>query len=147
MSPTSWHKIFFSNYFSGGSGDGFEADYYIDDITVSDTDPDQGSYSVGGSVSGLTGTVILALGGSHSENHWIYSNGAYSFSQAFTAGDTYAVTVYTQPEGQTCTVANGSGTISSSNVTNVTYLLHQRVFINTVHLKNRHFKRKTEVML
>ena len=35
------------------------------------------------------------------------------------AGGSYAVTVMTQPSGQTCTVANGSGT-ANANVTNVT---------------------------
>jgi len=34
-------------------------------------------------------------------------------------GAAYAVTVGTQPSGQTCSVANGSGTVSGANVTNV----------------------------
>jgi uncharacterized repeat protein (TIGR03803 family) len=35
------------------------------------------------------------------------------------AGATYAVTVKTQPTGETCTVSNGSGTIATASVTNI----------------------------
>ena len=34
-------------------------------------------------------------------------------------GTAYGVTVKTNPSGQTCTVSNGSGTVSGANVTNV----------------------------
>jgi hypothetical protein len=34
-------------------------------------------------------------------------------------GATYFVTVYSQPSGQTCTVSNGTGTVSGANVTTV----------------------------
>ena len=36
------------------------------------------------------------------------------------SGDAYAVTVVTAPTGETCAVSNGSGTVGSANVTNVT---------------------------
>ena len=35
------------------------------------------------------------------------------------SGSAYSVTVKTNPAGQTCSVANGSGTVGSSGVTNV----------------------------
>ncbi len=50
----------------------------------------------------------------------VSANGPFAFATALTTGSTYAVTVLTQPSGQTCTVSNGSGTIGTANVTTVT---------------------------
>jgi len=77
-----------------------------------------GFSTVGGTVSGLTGTgpVLQNNGG---DNLAISANGPFTFSiplqQQHAA---YSVTVLTQPSGQSCTVANGTGT-ASANVTNV----------------------------
>jgi subtilisin family serine protease len=77
------------------------------------------TYTVGGTVGGLTGTGLkLKLNGGSDLS--ISANGAFTFPGGLTTGTAYAVTVGTQPSGQTCTVANGSGTIGSANVTNVT---------------------------
>ena len=75
------------------------------------------SYTVGGAVSGLTGSVTLRNNGG--DNLVRTTNGIFTFATALTTGSAYAVTVFSQPTGQTCTVANGSGTIASANVTNV----------------------------
>ncbi len=79
--------------------------------------PQATSYTLGGTVSGLTtgGTVALTDGRSIS----VTANGTYTFSSALPSGGSYNVTVGTQPTGQTCSVANAAGTIGSSNVTNV----------------------------
>lgn len=76
------------------------------------------TYTVGGTISGLSGTVVLRNNGGNDLSNT--TNGAYSFSTAIATGVAYAVTVLTQPSGQTCTVSNGSGTISAANITNVT---------------------------
>ena len=77
------------------------------------------TYTVGGTVSGLTGTGLkLKLNGANDLP--ISADGAFTFATGLTSGTAYAVTVGTQPSGQTCTVANGSGTIGAANVTNVT---------------------------
>ena len=47
------------------------------------------------------------------------ANGSFTFGTQLAGGAAYAVTVQTNPSGQTCTVASGSGTIASANVTNV----------------------------
>ncbi|HEX4648714.1 MAG TPA: choice-of-anchor tandem repeat GloVer-containing protein, partial [Steroidobacteraceae bacterium] len=48
------------------------------------------------------------------------SSGATSFTfPALASGTSYRVTIQTQPSGLNCSVANGTGTISSSNVANV----------------------------
>ena len=76
-----------------------------------------GTYTVGGTVSGLNGTVVLQNNGG--DDLTITQNGALTFATALANSSAYNVTVMTQPSVQTCTVANGSGTISGANVTNV----------------------------
>ena len=49
----------------------------------------------------------------------VAADGAFTFPTGLANGASYAVTVGTQPTGQTCSVASGSGTISGANVTNV----------------------------
>ena len=74
-------------------------------------------YTIGGTVSGLSGSVVLQNNGT--DNETVSSDGAFTFSTAIAESSPYAVTVLTQPTGQTCTVTNGSGTVGSANVTNV----------------------------
>jgi uncharacterized repeat protein (TIGR02543 family) len=79
------------------------------------------AFAVGGAVSGLAGSgLVLSLnGGAQTRN--ITANGIYVFSVALPIGDAYAVAVQTQPSDppQMCVVANGSGTIASSSITDV----------------------------
>ena len=76
------------------------------------------TYTVGGNVSGLTGSgLALSLNGT--ENLPLVSDGVFTFSTALNDGASYAVTIASQPTGQSCSVANGSGTIAGANVTNV----------------------------
>ena len=77
------------------------------------------TYNITATVSGLhaTGLVLLNNGSSSIP----VSNGATSVGIATGVADgtAYAVTVQTQPTGQTCSVANGSGMVGSANVTNI----------------------------
>ena len=75
------------------------------------------TYSVGGTVSGLSGTVVLQDNGG--DNLSVGTSGAFTFATALATGSAYNVTVKTNPAGQTCSVANGSGTVGSANITNV----------------------------
>ncbi len=76
------------------------------------------AYTIGGTLSGLTtGTLVLSDNGSF-DTLSLTANGAFTFTKTITAGSTYAVTIKTQPAGQTCLVTNGSGT-ANANVTNV----------------------------
>jgi len=54
------------------------------------------------------------------DNLSVTANGTFTFATQLTSGSGYAVTVSANPSGQTCTVASGSGTIGSANVTGVT---------------------------
>ncbi len=75
------------------------------------------AYTVGGTVSGLVGTVTLQNNGG--DNLSISSDGSFTFSAPVAQGSSYNVTVLTQPLAQTCTVTNGFGTMGASNVSNV----------------------------
>jgi hypothetical protein len=75
-----------------------------------------GMFSVGGTVSGLGGTVVLQNG---ADTVTAITSGPFTFPTSVASGSPYNVTVKTQPQGQTCTVASGSGTVGSANVTNV----------------------------
>ena len=79
------------------------------------------TYTVGGSVSGLTssGLVLQDNGGN---NLTVPANAtSFTFSTALASGSPYSVTVLTQPPSpaQNCSVADGSGTVGSANVNGV----------------------------
>ncbi len=76
-------------------------------------------FSVGGSVTGMTtaGPLVLQNNGGDTVN--VTGNTTFNFPTQDT-GTAYNVAVLTQPPGQTCTVANASGTVGSANITNVT---------------------------
>ncbi len=72
--------------------------------------------TIGGTVSGLTGT--LSLNDNDSDPLTITKNGAFTFALQLASGASYNVAIAAQPAGQTCTLTNASGT-STSNVTNI----------------------------
>ncbi|TCO38350.1 GEVED domain-containing protein [Dokdonella fugitiva] len=103
------------NYPGACNTDGYgQAEDYT--ITVGG-DP---AYTVGGTVGGLTGSGLVLSLNAGAQTVPVATNGAFTFPTGLANGAAYAVTVGTQPAGQTCSVANGSGTISGANVTNVT---------------------------
>jgi hypothetical protein len=74
------------------------------------------TYSIGGSIAGLSETVVLQNNGG--DNLSLSSNGSFAFSVTLQPNSPYDVTVATQPANQVCSVSNASGTASAS-VTNV----------------------------
>ncbi len=74
-------------------------------------------YTIGGSVSGLSGTLVLQNNGSDALT--LNADGTYAFSSALPPGSAYSVTVQSQPGTQTCTVNNSSGTVQHANITNI----------------------------
>jgi hypothetical protein len=76
------------------------------------------SYNVGGSVSGLTGTVVLQ--DNLSDNLTVSANGAFTFATPVANSSPYSVTVLNQPYRQSCLISNGAGSMGSANVTSVT---------------------------
>jgi hypothetical protein len=95
-------------------------------LTIQDDDlpPPPTLFTVGGTVTGLTGPGLVL------ENHIglflpIAADGPFTFSNIPSpSGTAYFVRVFNQPHNgsfqtQACTVTNGSGTFSNANVTNV----------------------------
>src|SRR5580693_5572672 len=68
------------------------------------------TYTIGGSVNGLATGTTLTLTDSGADRLQVSANGTFMFNHRLVAGATYAVTPSTQPIGQTCSVASGSGT-------------------------------------
>ncbi len=77
-----------------------------------------GLFSVGGTVSGLTGSGLI-LQNNNKDSLTISSNGNFIFSSKLQNEELYSVTVYTQPSLQTCSVSAGSGQIVLSDVSSV----------------------------
>jgi sugar lactone lactonase YvrE len=79
------------------------------------------TYTVGGSVSGLTGAGLVLLdNGADGLN--LPANGSFHFATPLASGASYLVTVSADPTGgiQTCVVTNASGTVVSSPIEDVT---------------------------
>lgn len=98
------------------NGQGTMGDADITSVAVTCSDNAVTTYAIGGSVSGLTGTLVLRNG---SESLSVNANGAFAFSSRLANGASYAVTVQTQPSGQTCAVSGGSGTVGSADVSSL----------------------------
>ena len=77
------------------------------------------SYSVGGSVSGLASGKSVSLTNNGGDSTTVSTNGAFTFATKVASGGAYSVSVSSQPAGQSCSVANGSGVVSA-NISNVT---------------------------
>ena len=75
------------------------------------------TYTIGGSISGLSGQVTLLNNGA--DPLIVKANGSFTFATPVANNGSYAVTVGTQPTGQTCTVTSGSGAGVVANITNV----------------------------
>jgi hypothetical protein len=72
------------------------------------------TYSVGGPISGLTGSgLVLTDNGGDALS--VPSGASFSsFATPLAYGSSYSVAVGTQPTGQTCSVSNGSGTVTGT---------------------------------
>ena len=69
--------------------------------------------------SGLTGTLVVK--DDKNDTLTFTSNNTQQFATSYTSGSTYAVTITTQPTGQTCTLgANASGTITADTTVTAT---------------------------
>jgi len=75
-------------------------------------------HTIGGSVSGLNGSgLVLQLNGGH--DLAITADGPFTFATSLIYGQSYVATIANQPDGQACTVANGTGTVGDADVTDL----------------------------
>ncbi len=90
------------------------------------------SYTIGGTVSGLTGTGLM-LQDNGGNTLTVPANAtAFTFTTAIASGGSYNVTVYSQPSAQTCVVTSGSGTVTNANVTSVRVSCSANTYVLTI---------------
>ena len=92
--------------------------YFYADFTPAGPPPEP--VTIGGSVSGLVGSGLI-LQNNGSDDLPIAGDGPFTFDTPLTPGNSYNVTVATNPTNpaQICIVENGSGTVPTTAVTDV----------------------------
>jgi 6-phosphogluconolactonase len=83
--------------------------------------PPPATYTVGGTVTGLSGSGLV-LNSDFGGDLAVSASGSFAFSTPLPDGSAFNVGVKNQPTSspaQVCQVANGTGTIAAANVTNV----------------------------
>ena len=71
------------------------------------------SVPIVGTINGLAGSITMSWY-LYADEQTFTANGPFSFAEQSASGNSYAVTVVRQPDGQTCSVANGFGTVGIS---------------------------------
>jgi len=99
---------------SNGTGSGVVANISNIKVTCSTN-----TYSVSGSVTGLTTGQQVTLLNNGDNLQTINANGAYTLNVPVAYNSSYAVTVGTQPAGQICSISNAAGSGVVANVTQV----------------------------
>ncbi len=89
----------------------------VEDDTPEDLSSVNESFSVGGTIVHLNGSLVIQNNGS--DETTVVSSGEFKFQKAQKANDAYFVSIKTQPEKQSCFITNGSGTISDHNISNI----------------------------
>jgi large repetitive protein len=78
------------------------------------------TYSIGGTITGLTGSGLVLQNNGGDNVSVSASATSFTFPTLIASGAAYGVTILTQPSsGPSCAVTNGSGTVVSSPVINI----------------------------
>jgi hypothetical protein len=99
---------------NNGSGAGVVADVSGVQIVCATN-----TYTLSGSLSGLSSGQSVSLLSNGADALTRNANGSFQFATPIAFGGNYAITVGTQPVGQTCSVSNGSGSNVAANVSNI----------------------------
>ncbi|HCF56915.1 MAG TPA: hypothetical protein DFS52_02825, partial [Myxococcales bacterium] len=97
-------------------GDGTIASANVTGVQVTCTTD---TFGVGGTLNGLTGSGLVLRNNGGDELPLAAAATSFLFAAEIASGATYSVTVATQPAGQFCAVANGSGTVGAAEVNSV----------------------------
>ncbi len=108
---------------SGGSGS--NVTYNVTGVAVTCSTE---TFSVAGTLSGLAAGAQVTLYDNGADPLTLAANGTFQFSTPIAYQGSYTVTVATQPTAQTCTVASGSGTQVTANVTGISVTCVQTSF-------------------
>ena len=116
-----------------GNASGSSVDQDITTVTVTCS---AATYTVGGTVTGLTAgeSVILVNNNDNKGESTVSQDGGFTFSTPIAYQSGYDVTVLTQPVDETCSVTNGSGSSVNANVTNVGVTCSTNIYTVTVNV-------------
>jgi len=78
-----------------------------------------GDFTVGGVVSGVGEGRSLTLQNQGADDLTVAANGSFTMGRRVAKGSAYAIAVSSQPAGQRCSVAQGTGTVQAANVADV----------------------------
>src|SRR4030066_1394428 len=70
-----------------------------------------GPFTIGGSITGLTGSGLVLRNNGGDDLTVAASSTSYAFTTSIANGGSYNVTILTQPAGQVCTLTGSSGSI------------------------------------
>jgi hypothetical protein len=98
-----------------GTGAGVTGDVTSISVTCSPV-----TFTLSGSLSGLTGGMQVTLENNSADPLTLSANGPFTFPIPVAEFGSYNVTVSSEPVGQTCTVTNFQGTQVTRNVSNIT---------------------------
>jgi hypothetical protein len=98
------------------SGTSYITNSITADCTVTATFTAVPTYTIGGSITNLAGTISLTDTNAGTAS---VSSSSFVLPNHLATGTPYNVTIAAQPASRFCTVSNGSGTINGANVTNV----------------------------
>jgi 6-phosphogluconolactonase len=90
------------------------------------------TFTISGVVRDMSGTGLI-LQNNGADDKSITANGAFSFTLTtqIASGSSYSITVKTQPTApsQNCTVANGTGSLSTANINNVLVICEHFAYV------------------
>ncbi|MBE7939712.1 MULTISPECIES: hypothetical protein [Ramlibacter] len=101
---------------SAGSGSGTALAANVSSVALTCS---TNSYAIGGAMSGLSAGSQVTLSNNGADALTLKANGSFTFGIPVAWGGSYAVTVSTQPTGQTCSVEQGQGTGVTQAVSSV----------------------------
>ena len=96
------------------------------------------TYTVGGTIKGLSSSGLVLLDNGAGATTISANATQFTMSTRETSGSTYAITVKTQPTGETCSVAGGTGTINMANVGNVVVTCSKQAYTLGGSINNLH---------
>ena len=99
---------------SNGTGAGITSNISNVSVTCASN-----TFAVGGTVSGLAGGEQVTLDDNGGDALTLTANGIFTFATPVADQGSYNITVGTQPTGQTCTVAAGSGTHVTNTIADI----------------------------
>ena len=77
------------------------------------------SFTVSGTVTGITGSGTLVLQNNNANDQSLTTDGPFAFTTKVAVGAIYSVTASSTPLGKTCSILHGTGVITNGNITDV----------------------------